>query len=171
MVVRERTNWVRMLFIWKGSILRKVIPQLSIITFFACLVFYFKGTIYDHKVHLNPAIFTLIGLALAIFMGFCNNASYERFWEGRKLWGTFVIEARSLTRQVMTLLPDSKEEQKGSKEEFVKMIAALAWSLNDQLRGKDPLPNLRRLLMEDSFKRVEKRHFKPVAVLDLICKW
>jgi putative membrane protein len=31
--------------------------------------------------------FTLIGLALSIFMSFRNNACYDRWWEGRKQWG------------------------------------------------------------------------------------
>ena len=82
MIIRERSNWFLMLFIWRGSVLRKIIPQLLIITAFSVVVLYFRGNVYEYKVHLNPAIFTLLGLSLAIFMGFCNSASYERFWEG-----------------------------------------------------------------------------------------
>ncbi len=93
-----------MLFIWKGFILSKVMPQLMIIFAFSIVVFLLHGKVYDIKVHLNPAIFTLIGVSLAIFLGFCNTASYDRYWEGRKLWGKFVNDTRSLTRQILTIV-------------------------------------------------------------------
>ncbi|WP_317047606.1 bestrophin family ion channel [Adhaeribacter pallidiroseus] len=38
------------------------------------------GQLFEYKILLNTTPFTLIGLALAIFLGFRNNASYDRFW-------------------------------------------------------------------------------------------
>ena len=67
MIVRQRTHWLKMLFIWRGSVLKKIVAQLCIITIFSVAVYYFNGKIYDYKVKLNPTVFTLIGLALAIF--------------------------------------------------------------------------------------------------------
>lgn len=160
-----------MLFIWKGSVLRKIIPQLLIITLFSVVVLYFKGFIYDFKVHLNPAIFTLLGLSLAIFMGFCNSASYDRFWEGRKLWGALVIETRSLTRQVLTLINDSSPDSKKEKQEFVKMISAFCWALNFQLRNKEDNEKLRELLSEENFEKIKDKKFKPIIILDLMGEW
>ncbi len=171
MIVRQRTNWFLMLFIWKGSVLRKIIPQLLIITLFSVIVLYFKGFIYDFKVHLNPAIFTLLGLSLAIFMGFCNSASYDRFWEGRKLWGALVIETRSLTRQVLTLINDNSPDSKIRKQEFVKMISAFCWALNFQLRNKEDNEKLRELLSEENFEKIKDKKFKPIIILDLMGEW
>lgn len=171
MIIRERTNWLKMLFIWKGSVLRKIIPQLLIITFFSCVVLYFKGTIYDYKVHLNPAIFTLMGLSLAIFMGFCNSASYDRFWEGRKLWGLLVIETRSLTRQIFTLVNDDSPNSKIKKQEFIKMISAVCWALNFQLRKKEANHQLKELLSEENFERIKDKKFKPIILLDIMGEW
>ncbi|WP_312207452.1 bestrophin family protein [Epilithonimonas hominis] len=171
MIIRERSNWFLMLFIWRGSVLRKIIPQLLIITAFSVVVLYFKGNVYEYKVHLNPAIFTLLGLSLAIFMGFCNSASYERFWEGRKLWGALLIESRSLTRQVTTLINDDSKDSALKKQQFVRMIVALCWALNFQLRNKDPKYKLRNLLSEEHFKRIEDKKFLPVILLNLMAEW
>lgn len=171
MIIRERTNWLKMLFIWKGSVLLKIIPQLLIITLFSVVVLYFKGTIYDYKVHLNPAIFTLLGLSLAIFMGFCNSANYDRFWEGRKLWGALVIETRSLTRQVLTLINDDSEDSKTKKQEFIKIIAAFCWALNFQLRNKDANDKIQTLLSTENFEKVKDKKFKPVILLDIMGEW
>ena len=46
---------------------------------------------------LSTLPFSLIGLALGIFLGFRNNTSYDRFWEGRKLWGRMINVSRSFT--------------------------------------------------------------------------
>ncbi|WP_066752212.1 bestrophin family protein [Chryseobacterium glaciei] len=171
MIVRQRTNWLKMLFIWKGSVLKKIIVQLVLITLFSFAVYLFKGKIYDYKVHLNPTIFTLIGLALAIFMGFCNSASYDRYWEGRKLWGLLVIETRSLTRQIFSLINNNSPEAKEEKRKIVKIISAFCWSLNYQLRDKSDTEHLLRLLSPEQVKQLEGKKFIPSIILGFIADW
>lgn len=171
MIVRQRTNWLKMLFIWRGSVLKKIVIQLTIITLFSLAIYFFKGEIFDYKVHLNPTIFTLIGLALAIFMGFCNSASYDRFWEGRKLWGLLVIETRSLTRQILSLVNDSSPEAKEEKEKIIKLISAFAWSLNFQLRDKSGTEHLERLLSPEQLELVKNKKFIPNIILGFIADW
>jgi len=157
-----------MLFIWRGSVLKKILPQLIIISLFSVVVYFFKGKVFDYKVHLSPAIFTLIGLALAIFMGFCNSASYDRFWEGRKLWGLLVIETRSLTRQILAYIPDVSKEE---KQKVVKLISAFCWSLNDQLRDKTGNENISHLLSTQQFQKITGKKFVPNIVLGFIAEW
>ncbi len=48
--------------------------------------------------------FTLTGLALSIFLGFRNNACYDRWWEARKLWGRLINTSRSSARQASILM-------------------------------------------------------------------
>jgi putative membrane protein len=72
--------------------------------------------LYEHFEPEHPAVltlvpFSLIGLALGIFLGFRNNTSYDRFWEGRKLWGRFVNTSRTLARQITTLIHSQEEAQ------------------------------------------------------------
>lgn len=171
MIVRQRTNWLKMLFIWRGSVLKKIVVQLSIITLFSLAIYIFKGRIFDYKVHLNPTIFTLIGLALAIFMGFCNSASYDRFWEGRKLWGLLVIETRSLTRQILSLVNDSSPGAQEEKQKIIKLISAFGWSLNFQLRDKTGTEHLERLLSPEQLEQVKHKKFIPSIILGFIADW
>lgn len=48
----------------------------------------------------------VVGTALAIFLGFRNNSAYDRWWEGRKIWGGLVNISRTLGAQVMTYVTD-----------------------------------------------------------------
>ena len=168
MIVRQRTNWLKMLFMWRGSVLKKIIVQLFTITLFSLAIYFFKGKIFDYKVHLNPTIFTLIGLALAIFMGFCNTASYDRYWEGRKLWGLLVIETRSLTRQILSLVDGPQNEE---KQKIVRMISAFCWSLNYQLRNKPGKEHLSRLLSPEQVEKLNGKKFIPGIILGFIADW
>ncbi len=168
MIIRQRENWLRMLFIWRGSVLKKIIVQLVTITLFSLAIYFFKGKIFDYKVHLNPTIFTLLGLALAIFMGFCNTASYDRYWEGRKLWGLLVIETRSLTRQIFSLVDGPSKEE---KQKIIKMISAFCWSLNDQLRDRPGTERISHLLSADQMKVLEHKKFIPSIILGFIAGW
>ncbi len=168
MIVRQRANWLRMLFIWRGSVLKKIMAQLFVILLFSLFIYFFKGRIFDYKVHLNPTIFTLIGLALAIFMGFCNSASYDRFWEGRKLWGLLVIETRSLTRQILSYIPNVSKEE---KQKIIKLISAFCWALNYQLRDKSGTGNLPQLLSPEQLEQINGKKFIPSIILGFIADW
>ena len=70
MIVRDRPNWLRLLFVWRGSILSQILPQLLAALGFAVLVTLVHGQVWRCKVPLNSVPFSLIGLALAIFLGF-----------------------------------------------------------------------------------------------------
>ena len=44
--------------------------------------------------------FATFGIALSLFLGFRNNAAYDRWWEARKLWGGLVADLRALPREL-----------------------------------------------------------------------
>ncbi len=78
----------------------------------------------------GTAPFTLLGVALSIFLGFRNNAAYDRWWEARKLWGQMVFEIRNLTRVTLALVPAESGEAR------LLLMRALAFChyLRGQLR-------------------------------------
>lgn len=53
-------------------------------------------------IRFTVAPFSILGVAIAIFTGFRNNACYSRYVEARLLWGQLMIAARSLFREVKT---------------------------------------------------------------------
>lgn len=100
-------------------------------------------------------MFAILGISLAIFHGFCNNAAYDRFWEGRKLWGTLVWLSRNIARQVMTLPNVSMAE----KQAFIRHQIAFVHSLRQQLRSEDNTANLQRLLTVEEQQAVVGQNF------------
>ncbi len=156
MIIRQRQHWLRMLFIWRGSVLPRILPQLAAVTGLAIVITVIHGQVFALKVPLTFVPFTLIGVALAVFLGFRNNASYDRYWEGRKLWGSILSESRTLTRQYLTLVTDTQQRQG-----FVYRLAALSHALRHQLRGTDPSHDLQRLLNLEVYQTLKNARFIP----------
>lgn len=163
MIVRPRENWFSMLFVWNGSVLQTIIPQLLFLAFVSGFAVLTQGRVLGEKIPLNTAPFTLFGVALTIFLAFRNNASYERYKEARLVWGTVLIASRSLTSQILSYLPEGSGVDRVA---MARKIVAFVYALKHQLRKTDPFRDLQRLLDPDSVKRLQGKHYRPVAILN-----
>lgn len=169
MIIKKKEHWFRMLFVIQGSVLPQIVPRLLLLFIMSVLVVYFRGTMFHQKIPLNPAPFTLFGIALALFLGFRNSASYDRFWEARKLWGALVFQTRSLARQALTLCnypPQSKEPAL-----FIQYLIAFSYALKHQLRQTDASADLERLLPGQLSEQLKPVIFKPVLLLKEMGLW
>ena len=84
---------------------------------------------------------SLIGIAVAFYLGFKNNSSYERLWEARKIWGGIVNASRSFTVMARdyihndgTNATESEEGLKSIKKRLVHRHVAWMHALSIQLR-------------------------------------
>jgi ion channel-forming bestrophin family protein len=150
MIVRERPHGAQLFFILRGSVLPHIAWELATCTGVALLVTLTHGFIYQWKITLTTVPFSLIGLALAIFLGFRNNAAYDRYWEARKLWAELVHRSRSFARQVQTLLhfeaPAGPRDGGDARRHAVLRTIAFASALRHQLRCTDARADVARLL-------------------------
>lgn len=169
MIIKKKENWFKMLFEWKGSVLPQLLPRLFLLFLFSLLIVYYKSFLLEYNLHINPAIFTLFGIALAIFLGFRNNVSYDRFWEGRKLWGALLNDTRSLARQSITLL--NTENDKAESQKFIQLLIAFVYALKHQLRHTNPDKDFDRLISSDLKEQLQNIHFKPIAILKELGLW
>lgn len=169
MIQRKNENWFRMLFIWNGSVLPKLLPRLILLLIFSLSIVYFKGKLFEYKVPLNPVPFTLFGIALALFLGFRNNASYDRFWEARKLWGALLNDSRSLARQALTM----SGYEHGSKETitFINYLIAFTYALKHQLRHTDANAELERRLDPSLAQQLASAKYKPIMLMKAMGDW
>ncbi len=155
-----------MLFVWRGSVLRDIAPQLLATTALAIVVALVHGQIYRWKISLNFVPFSLIGLTLAIFLGFRNSTSYARYWEARTLWGAVLNETRALVRQALTLTSDASHAQP-----LAMRLIAFVHALRHQLRGSDSQADLVRLLAPAEAARVAAARYRPAVLLLMAGEW
>jgi len=82
-----------------------------------------------------PAITpTVLGTAIAFFVGFNNNQAYDRWWEARKVWGGLVNDSRSFARAMINYVDKSDESFQILKRVIYRHIAFL-YALKANLRG------------------------------------
>lgn len=169
MLVKKQVPWLRMLFTYHGSSLPFIWRRIVGITLFSVFVTWMEIHYQlDDRYSLTDRPFTLIGLALGIFLGFRNNAAYDRFWEGRKLWGQLVNTSRSFARQVLTLInpPDQDPpELRPYQEDLVRQTIAYVYALRHHLRDTDPFEDIARFLPPASVQRLREYRNVPVALL------
>ncbi len=165
MIARTKTSWWTMLFVWRGSILHRIVPQLGIVLSLSMFAVWKEGTLFQHKVPLNATPFTLVGVSLALFLGFRNSASYDRWWEGRKFWGALVNVTRSLTRQAVTYVGNRDQAR-----EFVDLLVAFTYAMRDQLRGESS-GRLPGLLPAGLAPEVLQSRYKPLVILRMLSEW
>jgi putative membrane protein len=99
--------------------------------------------------------------ALAIFLGFHNNASYDRWWEARKLWGQLINSSRSFTRQVFSLV-DSPAPRRALVYRQIAFAHALRLHLRKQ---RELLPELAAFLPAREYERVVHSSNPPMFIL------
>ncbi|KQP30857.1 bestrophin [Methylobacterium sp. Leaf104] len=137
MIVRSRPSLLDILFTLRGSILPQVALKVVGITLVAVVVVAAERRWPEaFPVTAGVGPFTLIGIALSIFLSFRNSACYDRWWEGRRAWGSLVVEARGLARLVPALLPG--EAAAPLRGRSLRRLSAFAHALHAQLRGGDP---------------------------------
>lgn len=165
MIVRPRHHWFRLLFVWRGSVLPDIIGRLALVLVVSVISVLSRE--WWMSVHANSALsippFTLMGVALAIFLGFRNSVSYDRFWEARKQWGGLLVVARSLVRQVCSSLPGP--EHAPLRAATVRRVAAFAYALKHQLRQTDAAADLALRLEGGLLAEVAAARFQPQIIL------
>jgi putative membrane protein len=87
---------------------------------------------------------TIFGSALALFLGFRSNSAYQRWWEGRGLWGLMINASRNLARATRNFMPDPEAAE--TKRRIVMRQIAYVNALRCQLRRQTPDAEVLRLL-------------------------
>ncbi len=110
MIVRDKPDVWDLLTALSGSIVPRILPPVLLLTAVAAGVVALDHWL-DLPLRLDGAAFTVFGIGLSLFLGFRNNAAYDRWWEARKLWGGLLADLRSLAREVEVFVADAATRQ------------------------------------------------------------
>lgn len=171
MLLLDRGKWWRQLATTRGTALGRVWPRLGVVTLVAVVV----TVVHEHPEAppwgLSTIPFSLVAVALGIFLGFRNNTSYDRFWEGRKLWGRLVNTTRSLARQIQGMVgpaddPDQVAPERAQlHQELVYRLIAYVHAFRLHLRDHKDHRELEGLIPEDERAALAGELNPPIAIL------
>ena len=146
MIVWQKPNAFRILFTLRGSVIPHIYPQVILITLLSSIISAFQHWVPSSFSSYGAAPFTLLGIALSLFLGFRNNASYQRWWEGRCLWGQLVYDARSFTRQVLSFIDEESETGRHTQQSMIHLTIAFTHALRHRLRKTSPWEDVERFV-------------------------
>ncbi len=159
MIVRDRPGLVSLFFILRGSVLPMIFPQVLFVLALSTLVVLAHRFMPEQVPGFNSAPLALVGIALSVFLGFRNNACYDRWWEARKDWGLLVIAARSLARQSLILDGRAIDGEPAPRRRLLQLAIAFSYALLIHLRpGGDHGRILLRLPKERHVAFLESRN-------------
>jgi ion channel-forming bestrophin family protein len=130
MSFKNNTKWFQTTLHLPNSVLPKVFIRVLVCTIFALFIAILNYRGYGVNLPiLGSAVPSII---VGLLLVFRTNTAYERFWEGRKLWGTINNNIRNLARQIW--LTNSESEKQ--KENLINNLWILAVSAKNQLRSQ-----------------------------------
>ncbi|MEZ4405411.1 MAG: bestrophin family ion channel [Polyangiales bacterium] len=131
-------------------------------SFYAMVAAALVTFLYERVLKFPPTdrIHALIGTALSLLLVFRTNASYDRFWEARKLWGAIVNESRNLARSSSVLL--SSEPDLVSR--VVWLAAAFPYACMHALRGSKAIGPLEREMPPEVSAGLTAAQHVPLAI-------
>ncbi|MCG9891456.1 MAG: hypothetical protein MH252_10320 [Thermosynechococcaceae cyanobacterium MS004] len=120
------------MFSLKGSVIPAVMPKVLLCSGFGIFVSLLEDW---HWVNGWPTLSNVIpSIVLGLLLVFRTNTAYERFWEGRKAWGTLVNTVRNLTRRIWVFVEEKTPEDRAHKVEALKLIVAFTIAMKYHLR-------------------------------------
>ncbi|MDP3197055.1 bestrophin family protein [Tabrizicola sp.] len=111
MIIRDKPGILALLFAVRGSVLPHIAPQLLFFGLFAAAIVTIDRYVLTLP-HVQAAPLAVFGVALSLFLGFRNNAAYDRWWEARRLWGGLLADARSMAREAELFLSDPADRRR-----------------------------------------------------------
>lgn len=163
MIDYEPHRWRDHFFDARGSMARAIgfrALMCALVAAFVTLVHY-----RWHEFESTEKVHALIGTPLSLLLVFRTNASYDRFWEARKLWGAIVNESRNLARSSSVLLAADAD----LVGRIIRLGVAFPYACMNTLRGKRGLGPVTSELDPEDAALCDAQH-APLAITTAISR-
>ena len=130
-------EWFSFIFQFhKGDTFRALSPIMAGIALYCGVVAYLETEYFDlpdtsHVKNIS-IMHTMLGFVISLLLVFRTNTAYDRWWEGRRMWGSLVNNSRNLALKLAVMLEDKED-----KDIFKRLIPAYAEVLNLHLKNAD----------------------------------
>lgn len=140
MIDYDPHDWRTHLFDIKGSMVREIFARVALCVAWSMVVVG-ASHYYDSMTprpadapppaHIPATVHMVLGTAIGLLLVFRTNASYDRFWEGRRMWGSIINESRNLGRSAAVYLAAAPDLQR----RVIDGTIAFAYATMCRLRG------------------------------------
>jgi len=166
MISYNPKDWFTFIFRFhKADTFRQLLPVIISIGIYTGLIAYLELEYFklseNHHLKNITIMHSMLGFVISLLLVFRTNTAYDRWWEGRKQWGSLVNSSRNLALKLSAIL-----EIKEDKLFFRKAIPHYAQALNLHLKDE----KISQELFEEFNINVEHKKHKPNQLMKLIMK-
>jgi putative membrane protein len=138
MISYKPKDWFTFIFrVHKTDTVRALLPMMTAMAIYSGVIAWLELEVWnlskDSYVKNLTLLHNLLGFVLSLLLVFRTNTAYDRWWEGRKLWGALVNNSRSLAMKLNAYLHD---EDKLTRHQLSRLIGAYANALKNHLKSE-----------------------------------
>ncbi|WP_339812568.1 bestrophin family ion channel [uncultured Imperialibacter sp.] len=167
MIEYNPKSWVSLIFdVYSRYVIKSLFPLLAFMIVYSTVLTYVLVDIFEIHIFFEGAIVfhSLLGVVLGLFLVLRTNTAYDRWWEGRKLWGQLVNDTRSLSMKVNAYLP---EKSRDDRSYFEHMIPNFVYAMKEHLRHGTKMEEL-EFENEEEEQKVKACDHKPNKINSML---
>lgn len=132
MVTYNPKDWFKLIIQFhKSDTFRVLLPSLISIGLYAAIVVYAEAHFFTMTVKNSTVMHSILGFVLSMLLVFRTNSAYDRWWEGRKIWGSIVNNSRNLSLKLSALVSHEKD-----RTELKNLVLNYNYSAKNHLRDQ-----------------------------------
>ena len=161
-MITEKRPWFKVAFQFQGSIIFFILPRVMLCAGFGLLI----SVMYFFKLPVSLPILSSIvpSIVLGLLLVFRTNTAYDRFWEGRRCWGTLIIAVRNLARQIWVSISDREPDDLANKKSTLRLLVAFAIAMKLHLRQEPISSEIEPYVLPQQYENLKKMNNPPLEI-------
>jgi len=158
----KKNHWFKLAFQLKGSVVSAIYKKVIAYGIFGMFI----SLLYDLKLPVSQPIFESVipSIVLGLLLVFRTNTAYDRFWEGRKCWGSMVNDTRNLAREIWVSIDEINPEDKNKKIAMLYLLVAFSVATKLHLRGEPVNSELDELMGHSKYLKLTTMNNPPLEI-------
>ena len=157
-------DWISFIFqLSKADTFRKLIPMMVIIGIYSGIIAYLEIEYWrlplDSPIKNISVMHGMLGFVISLLLAYRTNTAYDRWWEGRKMWGSLVNSSRNLALKLAVILIEYND-----RVYFKKMIPGYASILHKHLNDSE----IAKQLFDDVDLEIDNHKHKPNQIAKML---
>lgn len=132
MITYNPKDWWKLIFAFhRSDSFRVLLPGMIAVAVYTAGIAYLENDIFHVTFRNTTMVHSLVGFVLSMMLIFRTNTAYDRWWEGRRLWGSFVNNSRNLALKLQAFLPPDAVADRAM---FRQLIVNFVFAAKEHLR-------------------------------------
>lgn len=134
MIVYKGGDWWQALrHFHTSTVIRSLLIRVGIVGFYNTVIALCGLRFHFHLLNISREYFSFLGILLSLLLVFRTNTAYDRYYEGRRVWGQLVSQCRGLAIELNAVLP---RDAVASRRYFAALISNFPFALKGSLRSE-----------------------------------